>query len=269
MENIFSNYVKYLDKQHSELLEQIKQIREQKKQIQQEPFIRETLLKKLYALQSAPEENFKDIVELQKEVEKYRDVTQIQSVLEELNKKEQELFNKFIETPFEVESYEIMPYINYQLPNGCWLEKPLNEKGEPTGEYLYKTDLGRTGTPNFRVICDENGIPIEMNWLIQNEHTYGYPLKFKRKLVVKNPIIEKLKSVTVEKEIPQYIEKKVVVEKPVVELKCSRCGYDLKEPLRMTFCRNCGLSLDKALTENLDKQSKKDNKKKGKWVGGF
>ncbi|MGC8870783.1 MAG: hypothetical protein ACP5PT_06830 [Brevinematia bacterium] len=264
MENVFSNYIKELDEEHKKILEEIQKIREEKKLIKKEPEVRETLLKKLYALQSAPEENFKEIIELQKEIEKYRDQTQIKPVLEELDRKEKELFDKFIETPFEVEPYEIVPYINYQLPNGCWLEKPLNEKGEPTGEYLYKTDLGRMGTPNFKIICNEHGIPIEMLWLIQNESTYGYPLRFKRKLIVKNPIIEKLKPNIVEKEVTQEKIKPIdkIVELPI---RCL-CGQNLEDKLRMTFCNNCARDLFTIMKEikkkNKVSQIGQQNKKK-------
>lgn len=256
-ERIFSNYIKTLDPIHQELLDQIAEIKEQKKQIQQEPFIKENLLKKLYALQSAPEENFKEIIELQKEIEKYRDMTQIKPILEELDRKEKELFDKFIKLPFEMPEYELTPYMVFKTPANTWIKQSINEKGEPSGFYYYYGELeGTTAVKNFKVNVDENGLPCELEWVLIGSETYGYPLRFKRKLVVKNPIIEKLKPKIVEKEVPQYVEKKVIKEKPMIELKCSRCGFDLKECLCMVFCRNCGLSLDKALTENLDKKGK-------------
>jgi hypothetical protein len=267
MEEYFSNYIKQLDEQHRAILEQLKEKKEQLKQLQYEFYHEdETISKQLYALRSMKQPDMERIRELEEKQKALPSKQQLQQQIDMVQKEIKELEDKFTNTPFEVPPMQITPYILYQLENGCWLEKPLNEKGEPYGEYLYKAELGRMGTPNFKITCNEQGIPIEMEWLLQGSSTYGLRLRFKRKLILRQPINENLVPKIIQKEVPQIVEKKVPIEKFIPSLQCL-CGWNLEEQLRMTFCRNCGKSVYEVFLkqiENANKPVLKNNKKK-KW----
>jgi hypothetical protein len=263
----FSNYIKQLDEPHKAILEQLKQKKEQLKQLEYQFYHEdESIAKELYALRSMKQPDMERIRELE-EKQKTLPKQQLQEQIDMVQKEIRELEDKFTTLPFEVPPMEITPYILYRLENGCWLEKPLNEKGEPHGEYLYKAELGRMGTPNFKIKCDEHGIPIEIEWLLQGSATYGLPLRFKRKLILRRPVNEKLVPKVIEKEVPQIVEKKVPVEKFIPSLQCL-CGWNLEQQLRMTFCRNCGKSVYEVFLkqiENANKPVLKNNNKKKKW----
>jgi len=267
MEQYFSSYIKELDEQHKTILEQLKEKKEQLKQLQYEFYHEdESIAKELYALRSMKQPDMERIRELEEKQKAIPSKQQLQQQVDVVRREIKELEDRFTTLPFEVPPMEIKPYILYQLENGCWLEKPLNEKGEPHGEYLYKAELGRMGTPNFKVTCNEQGIPIEMEWLLQGSVTYGLPLRFKRKLVLKQPLNENLVPKVIQKEVPQIVEKKVPVERFIPSLQCL-CGWNLEQQLRMTFCRNCGRSVYEVFLkqiENANKPVLKNNKKK-KW----
>jgi hypothetical protein len=271
-EKVFSNYIKELDEQHKIILEQLKQKKELLRQLEVEYYNfktsrRESISRELYALKSEPNPDMQKIQKLQEELESLPSKEQLQEQIDIVQREIKELEDKFTTLPFEVPPMQITPYILYQLENGCWLEKPLNEKGEPHGEYLYKAELGGLGTSNFKIKCNEQGVPIEMEWIIQGSATYGLPLRFKRKLVLRQPISENLVPKVIEKEVPQIVEKKVPVEKFIPSLQCL-CGWNLEQQLRMTFCRNCGKSVYEVFLkqiENANKPVLKNNNKKKKW----
>jgi hypothetical protein len=259
----FSNYIKQLDEPHKIILEQLEKKREQLKQLQYQFYHEdESIAKELYALRSMKEPNMERIRQLEEKQKTLPSKEQLQEQIDIVQREIKELEDKFTNTPFEVPPMQITPYILYQLENGCWLEKPLNEKGEPYGEYLYKAELGRMGTPNFKIKCDEHGIPIEMEWLVQGSATYGLPLRFKRKLVLRRPVNEKLmeKETIVEKIVEKPVYKPI--EKILPSFNCSRCNWNLIDKLRMVYCPNCGLDLYTSLKENINKENQFKKKKK-------
>jgi hypothetical protein len=271
MDDYFSNYIKELDEQHKIILEQLKQRKELLRQLETEYYNfsnsrRESLSRELYALKSEPNPDMQKIQKLQQELENLPTREQLEGEIGKLKQELKELEDKFVNTPFEVPPMEIIPYILYRLENGCWLEKSLNEKGEPSGEYLYKAELGRMGTPNFKIKCDEHGIPIEMEWLVQGSATYGLPLRFKRKLVLRQPISENLVPKVIEKEVPQIVEKKVPVEKFIPSMQCV-CGWNLTDKLRMVFCPNCARSLYDVIKQQIEQENKPvlKNDKRRRW----
>ena len=267
MEEYFSNYIKQLDEPHKAILEELKKKKEQLKQLQYQFYHEdESIAKELYALRSMKQPDMERIRELEQKQKALPSKQQLQQQIDMVQKEIKELEDKFTNTPFEVPAMTITPYILYQLENGCWLEKPLNEKGEPYGEYLYRAELGRMGTPNFKIKCNEQGIPTEMEWLLQGSSTYGLPLRFKRKLVLKQPLNENL--------IPRTVQKETIIEKPVYKpiekilpsFNCSRCNWNLIDKLRMVQCPNCGLDLYTSLKENIRKENQfNEQKKKSKW----
>jgi hypothetical protein len=265
----FSNYIKELDEQHKIILEQLKQKKEQLKQLQYQFYHEdESIAKELYVLRSMKEPDMERIKELEEKQKALPSKQQLQEQIDTIREEIKRLEDEFSSLPFEVPPMEIIPYVNYKLENGCWLEKSLNEKGEPSGEYLYKAELGRMGTPNFKIKCDEHGIPIEMEWLVQGSATYGLPLRFKRKLILRQPISENLVPKIIEKEVPQIVEKKVPVEKFIPSLQCL-CGWNLTDKLRMVFCPNCARSLYDVIKMQIEQENKpvlkNNNKKKKKW----
>jgi len=271
MENVFSSYIKELDSEHKAILEELKTKREQLRQLETEYYNfsnsrRESLSREIYALRSEPNPDMQKIQKLQEELETLPTREQLENEMNELKQEIEELQNKFTTLPFEVPPMQITPYILYQLENGCWLEKALNEKGEPYGEYLYKAELGRMGTPNFKVTCNEQGIPIEMEWLVQGSATYGLPLRFKRKLILRQLLNENLVPKVIQKEVPQIIEKKVPVERFIPSLQCL-CGWNLEQQLRMTFCKNCGKSVYEVFLKQIENANKPvlKNDKKKRW----
>jgi uncharacterized small protein (DUF1192 family) len=273
MDDYFSNYIKELDGQHRKILEELKTKKEQLKQLETEYYNfsgskRDSLARQLYALESSPQKDNEAIERIREELNSLPSREELEVRITQLKQEIEELQNKFSSLPFEVPPMQITPYIIYQLENGCWLEKPLNEKGEPYGEYLYKTELGRMATPNFKVTCNQEDVPIEMEWLLQGSATYGLPLKFKRKLVLRQPINENLVPKIIEKEVPRYVEKKVPIEKFIPSMQCL-CGWNLTDQLRMVFCPNCARSLYDIIKWQIEQENKpvlkNNNKKKKKW----
>jgi Zn finger protein HypA/HybF involved in hydrogenase expression len=73
------------------------------------------------------------------------------------------------------------------------------------------------------------------------------------------------------KEVVQYIDKPIKIEKIIPSLQCSRCGWNLTDKMRMVNCPNCGLSLFDAVKLAVEKElgnsSLKENKKdKKRWL---
>ncbi|MGB9856385.1 MAG: hypothetical protein ACPLKS_07620 [Caldisericum exile] len=264
MENVFSNYIKTLDPVHQQLLDQINELTNELENLKREynyDTTRETLSKQLYGLRSQKGHE-KEIKEVEEELKKLPTKEQLEKQIRELEQKIKQLNDKFLNTPFIMAPQQMSMYPMFRLDNGLWIYKSIDSKGIPSGKYyLYTDSNGVVAEPNFEVVTDENDIPIKLKWIQQNEATYGYKLLFESPLELKSGTIEIPKLKKIERTVEEPVIKKIPVEKTEIELKCSRCGYDLKESLRMIFCRNCGLSLDRALTEHLDKNNKKDNKK--------
>jgi hypothetical protein len=267
MEEYFSQYIKQLDETHKAILEQLKHKKEQLKQLEYQFYHEdESIAKELYALRSMKEPDMERIKELEEKQKALPSKQQLQEQIDIVQKEIKQLEDKFTNLPFEVAPMEITPYIFYQLENGCWLEQGIDNKGKPVGEYYYRAEKGMTATRNFKIIADQNNVPIEMQWLLQGSSTYGLPLRFKRKLILRQPINENL--------IPKVMEKEIIVEKPVYKpiekilpsFNCSHCNWNLIDKLRMLQCPNCGLDLYTSLKQNIHKENKfNEQKKKSKW----
>jgi len=277
MDDYFSEYIKELDPVHKELLEKIEAIRTKLEQINQELLNvgdrseREALARQLYGLRSKEkrsEQEERTIKILEERLKALPDREQLLIEKENLEKQLKELQDQFTNTPFIVKDCEITPIIIYKTETGAYIKQSLDSTGTPKGEFYYYPEIeGRTAEPNFKIELDENGIPVKQSWIIQKSFfSHGLPLRFERKLVLKQPIVEQLKPKIVEKQVPQIVEKKVPVERFIPSLQCL-CGWNLEQQLRMTFCKNCGKSVYEVFLkqiENANKPVLKNNKKK-KW----
>jgi hypothetical protein len=97
--------------------------------------------------------------------------------------------------------------------------------------------------------------------------SHGLPLRFERRLILKQPIIEQLKPITIEREVIEYVDKPVKVERFIPSLQCL-CGWNLTDKLRMVFCPNCARSLYDVIKQQIEQENKpvlNNNKKKKKW----
>jgi Zn finger protein HypA/HybF involved in hydrogenase expression len=98
------------------------------------------------------------------------------------------------------------------------------------------------------------------------------PLVFSRELKINNPTIEIIKPVKREREVVEYIDKPIKIEKIIPSLTCPRCSWDLTSKMRVVHCPNCGLSLFNAVKLAVEKElgasSLKENKKdkKKRWL---
>ena len=277
MDDYFSEYIKELDPVHKELLEKIEAIRTKLEQINQELLNvgdrseREALARQLYGLRSKEkrsEQEERTIKILEERLKALPDREQLLIEKENLEKQLKELQDQFTNTPFIVKDCEITPIIIYKTETGAYIKQSLDSTGTPKGEFYYYPEIeGRTAEPNFKIELDENGIPVKQSWIIQKSFfSHGLPLRFERKLVLKQPIVEQLKPKIVEKQVPQIVEKKVPVERFIPSLQCL-CGWNLEQQLRMAFCKNCGKSVYEVFLkqiENANKPVLKNNKKK-KW----
>jgi predicted RNase H-like nuclease (RuvC/YqgF family) len=278
MSDYFSEYIKELDPIHKELLQKIEGLRSKLEQINRELFSgsnseRESIAKQLYGLRSKvkktiEEENTIKILEERLKAIPDREELLIQK--ENLEKEIKVLEDEFTNTPFIVKDCEITPIIIYKTETGAYIKQSLDSTGTPKGEFYYYPEIeGRTAEPNFKIEVDENGIPVKQSWIIQKSFfSHGLPLRFERKLVLKQPIVEQLKPKIVEKEVPQYVEKKVRVERFIPSLQCL-CGWNLEQQLRMTFCKNCGKSVYEVFLKQIENAMKFENdrekKNKKKW----
>jgi DNA-directed RNA polymerase subunit RPC12/RpoP len=132
-----------------------------------------------------------------------------------------------------------------------------------------KQNLDGVALNNYRIETDSNGVPIKEVWIKQDSDTYGLPLKFERVLKINNPIFEVVKPKMEVREIVQYIDKPVKVEKIIPSLQCPRCSWNLTDKMRLINCPNCGISLFDAVKLAIEKELKtplKENKKnKKRW----
>jgi predicted RNase H-like nuclease (RuvC/YqgF family) len=277
MDDYFSNYIKELDPVHKELLEKIEAIRTKLEQINQELLNigdrseREAIARQLYGLRSKEkrsEQEEQTIKILEERLKALPDREQLLMEKENLEKQFKELQDQFTNTPFIVKDCEITPIIIYKTETGAYIKQSLDNTGTPKGEFYYYPEIeGRTAEPNFKIEVDENGIPVKQSWIIQKSFfSHGLPIKFERRLVLKQPVIEQLKPKIIEKEVPQIVEKKVPVEKFIPSLQCL-CGWNLEQQLRMTFCRNCGKSVYEVFLKQIENANKPvlKNDKKRRW----
>ena len=276
MSDYFSEYIKELDPVHKQLLEKIETVRSKLEQINRELNMgsnteRETLSKQLYALRSKvkrTEEEEQTIKVLQERLKAIPDREELLLQKENLEKQLKELQDEFTNTPFIVKDCEITPIIIYKTETGAYIKQSLDSTGTPKGEFYYYPEIeGRTAEPNFKIEVDENGIPVKQSWIIQKSFfSHGLPLRFERKLVLKQPIIEQLKPKIVPREITQYIDKIVKLERFLPSLTCL-CGWDFRnnEKLKTVACQNCGRLFLDVLETQIKLQNKpvlKDDKKK-------
>jgi len=274
MSDYFSEYIKELDAVHKELLQKIEGLRSKLEQINRELFSgsnseRESIAKQLYGLRSKVKKTIEEentIKILEERLKAIPDREQLLIEKENLEKQLKELQDQFTNTPFIVKDCEITPIIIYKTETGAYIKRSLDSTGTPKGEFYYYPEIeGRTAEPNFKIEVDENGIPVKQSWIIQKSYfSHGLPLRFERKLILKQPLIEKLIPKVIEKEVPQIVEKKVPIEKFIPSLQCL-CGWNLEQQLRMTFCKNCGKSVYEVFLkqiENANKPVLKNNKKR-------
>jgi hypothetical protein len=134
-----------------------------------------------------------------------------------------------------------------------------------------KQSLNGVALNNYRIETDSNGVPVKEVWIKQDSDTYGLPLKFERQLKVTSPIFEVVKPKMAVREVVQYIDKPVKIERIIPSLTCPRCSWNLTDKMRLINCPNCGLSLYDAVKLAVEKElgnsSLKENKKdKKRWI---
>jgi hypothetical protein len=268
-ERIFSGFIKYLDKEHQQILDEIEAKREQLRQLERQYYTsdRDLLARQLYALESSPQKDNEAIERIRKELNSLPSHNELEIKIGKLREELTKLQNEFISKPFKVADSTITPMINFKVDvDGLFLVR------DDSGKYYVKQDLHGTALNNYKVEVDPNtGLPIRETWVMQGSDTFGYPLTFTRELKIKNPTIEIIKPVKREvvKEIPEY--KEVKIEKIIPSLQCPRCGWNLTDKMRMVNCPNCGISLfdavklaiEKELGVSLLKENKKDKKR---WI---
>jgi hypothetical protein len=269
-EKVFSQFIKFLDKEHEEILNKIKVKREELRQLETEFYNfktsrRESISRELYALKSEPNPDMQKIQKLQQELESLPTKEQLQNEIEKLKQEIEELQNKFSSLPFELPESIIVPHFSFQVEiDGLWIVN-IN------GKYYVKENLDGSVLKNYKVEVNEDNLPIRLVWLKQDSDTRGIPLWFSRGLKIVNPVIEIVKPKTVEREVIQYVDKPVKVEKIIPSLTCPRCSWNLTDKMRLINCPNCGLSLFDAVKLAVEKElgnsSLKENKKdKKRWL---
>jgi uncharacterized small protein (DUF1192 family) len=271
-ERIFSAFIKYLDKQHEQILDEITKKREELERLEREYYgyddsRRDSLARQLYALESSPQKDNQAIEKIRKELNSLPSREELEIKIGKLREEIKQLENDFIAKPFKVADSTITPMINFKVDvDGLYIVQDSK-----TGKYYVKENLDGVALNNYKVEVDENGIPIRQVWIKQDSDTYGLPLKFERPLRITNPIFEVIKPVRKEitKEIPEY--KEVKIEKIIPSLTCPRCSWNLTDKMRLINCPNCGLSLFDAVKLAIEKElgasSLKENKKdKKRWI---
>jgi hypothetical protein len=270
-EKVFSQFIKFLDKEHEEILNKIKVKREELRQLETEFYNfktsrGESISRELYALRSEPNPDMEKIQKLQEELETLPTREQLENEMNKLKQEIEELQNKFSSLPFELPESIIVPHFSFQVEiDGLWIVN-IN------GKYYVKENLDGSVLKNYKVEVNEDNLPIRLVWLKQDSDTRGIPLWFSRGLKIVNPVIEIVKPVKREivKEIPEY--KEVKVSKFVPSLTCPRCSWNLSDKMRLINCPNCGLSLFDAVKLAIEKElgasSLKENKKdkKKRWM---
>jgi hypothetical protein len=271
-EKVFSNYVKFLDKEHEEILNKLKEKRERLRQLETEYYNfktsrRESISRELYVLRSEPNPDMQKIQKLQEELESLPTREQLESEMGKLKQEIEQLENEFINKPFVVAESTITPHITYRIDaDGLYIVQDPK-----TGVCYVKQNLNGVALNNYRIEVDENGVPVKETWIKQDSDTYGLPLKFERQLKVTSPIFEVVKPKMEVREVVQYIDKPIKIERIIPSLTCPRCSWNLTDKMRLINCPNCGLSLYDAVKLAVEKElgnsSLKENKKdKKRWI---
>jgi hypothetical protein len=268
-ERVFSRFIKYLDKEHEAILNEITNKRQELQQLEREYYEysgskRDMLARQLYGLENAPVKDEEAIKKVREELESLPTKEQLENEIEKLKREIEQLQNEFISKPFIVAESTITPHITYRIDaDGLYIIQDPK-----TGICYVKQNLNGVALNNYKIETDSNGVPIKEIWVKQDSDTYGMPLKFERVLKVTSPIFEIVKPKTVEREVIQYVDKPVKVEKIIPSLQCPRCSWSLTDKMRMVYCPNCGISLYDAVKLAVEKElgnsSLKENKKK-KW----
>jgi hypothetical protein len=267
-ERIFSAFIKFLDKEHQQILDEITKRREELQRLQREYYgyddsRRDSLARQLYALESSPQKDNQAIERIRKELNSLPSREELEIEIGKLREEIAKLENEFISKPFIVAESTITPMINFKIDiDGLYIVNV-------DGKYYVKQDLHGTALNNYKVEVDPNtGLPIRETWVMQGSDTFGYPLTFTRELKINNPTIEIVKPVRKEvvKEVPEY--KEIKVSKFIPSISCPRCGWNMTELAKRVFCPNCSLSLYDSIKMQIENEMKFENdreKKKSKW----
>jgi len=265
MESAFSSYIKELDTEHEAILEKLKIKREELRRLESEYYNfsnsrRESLSREIYALRSEPNPDMQKIQKLQEELESLPSHEELEIKIGKLREEIKQLENDFIAKPFKVADSTITPMINFKVDiDGLFLVR------DDSGKYNVKEDLFGTALNNYKVEVDPNtGLPIRETWVMQGSDTFGYPLTFTRELKINNSTIEIVKPIKREREVIEYVDKPVKVEKIIPSLTCPRCSWNLTELAKRVFCPNCSLSLYDAIKMQVERELGKSSLKNGK-----
>jgi hypothetical protein len=266
---IFSGFIKYLDPEHQQILDEITKKRQELEQLQREYYgydnsRRDSLARQLYALESSPQKDNEAIERIRKELNSLPSHEELKIKIEKLREEIKQLENDFISKPFILPESTLTPLISFKVDiDGKFLVMGND------GKYYVKEDLYGTALGNYRVETDPNThLPTRIIWVKQDSDTRGIPLWFSRGLKIVNPVIENVKPIRKEviKEIPEY--KEVKISKFVPSMQCL-CGWNLVDKLRMVFCPNCGKSLYEVFRKQLEDEMKFENdrekKNKKRW----
>jgi hypothetical protein len=268
-EKVFSQFIKYLDPEHQQILDEITKKREQLRQLETEYYNfsnsrRESLSREIYALKSGQNPDIEKIEKLQQELENLPTREQLEGEIGKLKQEIEQLQNEFINKPFILPESTLTPHITYRIDvDGLYIVQDPK-----TGVCYVKQSLNGVALNNYRIETDSNGVPVKEIWIKQDSDTYGLPLKFERQLKVSSPVFEIIKPRMEVKEVVQYIDKPIKIEKIIPSLTCPRCSWNLTDKMRLINCPNCGLSLFDAVKLAVEKELGvsllKENKKK-KW----
>jgi len=270
-EKVFSQFIKYLDPEHQQILDEITKKRQELEQLQREFYgydnsRRDSLARQLYALESSPQKD-EAIERIRKELNSLPSREELEVKITQLKEEIEKLQNDFISKPFVVAESTITPHITYRIDaDGLYIIQDPK-----TGICYVKQNLNGVALNNYRIETDSNGVPVKEVWIKQDSDTYGLPLKFERQLKVSSPVFEVLKPRMEVKEVVQYIDKPIKIERIIPSLTCPRCSWNLTDKMRLINCPNCGLSLYDAVKLAVEKElgnsSLKENKKdKKRWL---
>jgi hypothetical protein len=269
-ERVFSNFIKFLDKEHEAILNEITNKRQELQQLEREYYEfngskRDMLSRQLYALESSPQKDNQAIERIRKELNCLPSREELEVRITQLKEELTELQNSFLSKPFIVAESTLTPHITYKIDvDGLYIVQDPK-----TGVCYVKQNLDGVALNNYQIETDSSGVPVKEVWVKQDSDTYGMPLKFERQLKITSPVFEIIKPVRKEvtKEIPEY--KEVKISKFIPSISCPRCGWNLTELAKRVFCPNCSLSLYDAIKIQIEKElgrsSLKENKKK-RWL---
>jgi ssDNA-binding Zn-finger/Zn-ribbon topoisomerase 1 len=266
-EKVFSQFIKFLDREHEEILNKIKEKKQELQELEREYYEfsgskRDMLSRQLYALESSPQKDNEAIERIRKELNSLPSREELEVKITQLKEEIEKLQNDFVSKPFVVAESTITPHITYRIDaDGLYIVQDPK-----TGVCYVKQNLNGIALNNYQIETDSNGVPIKEVWIKQDSDTYGIPLKFERQLKITSPVFEIIKPIRKEvvKEVPEY--KEVKVSKFIPSLTCPRCSWNLTDKMRLINCPNCGLSLFDAVKLAVEKElgvsSLKENKKK-------